>query len=44
MYQDHYHNAFEGDRFKRWVEFFYLHSYPPILVLDNCPSHIISLR
>ena len=41
---DDYHNAFDGDRFKRWVESYYLPAWhamylgtPPILVLDNLP-------
>ena len=45
-----YHNAFDGDRFKRWIESFYLPAWhamypgtPPILVLDNCPSHIVGM-
>ena len=43
---DDYHNAFDGDIFKRWIESFYLPAWhamypgtPPVLVLDNCPSH-----
>ena len=48
---DDYHNAFDGDRFKRWVVSFFLPARhakypdtPPILVLDNnCPSHIVGM-
>ena len=46
---DDYHNAFDGDRFKRWVVSFLpvwhamYPGIPPILVLDNCPSHIVGM-
>ena len=47
---DDYHNAFDGDRFIRWVLSFFLPAWhakcpgtPPILVLDICPSHIVGM-
>ena len=47
---DDYHITFDGDRIKCWVISFFLPAWhakypgtPPILVLDNCPSHIVGM-